>query len=94
MVQAFLGNVWRDFRLLTSALATVARKSLSGKFTSKNYFPIGHFMLPLLMLTLEVYNLSILDKYLGHVLVKFDQNRMGRDIYKICAFLTKLVYIF
>ena len=47
-------NVWRDFRLPMSALATVARKSFNGKFTAKIDFPIGHFMLPLLMLTLEV----------------------------------------
>ena len=37
-----------------SALATVARKSFNGKFTAKIDFPIEHFMLPLLMLTLEV----------------------------------------
>ena len=45
-------NIWRDFRLPMSALATVARKSFSDKFTAKIDFPIGHFMLPLLMLTL------------------------------------------
>ena len=37
-----------------SALATVAGKSFNGKFTVKIDFPIGNFMLPLLMLTLEV----------------------------------------
>ena len=47
-------NVWRDFRLPMSALATGAQKSFDGKFTAKIDFPIGHFMLPLLMLTLEV----------------------------------------
>ena len=52
--QTFERNIWRDFRLLMSALATVARKSFNGKFTAKVDFPIGHFMLPLLMLTLEV----------------------------------------
>ena len=41
-------------RLPMSALATVARKSFNGKFTTKIDFPIGHFMLPLLVLTLEV----------------------------------------
>ena len=44
----------RDFRLPMSALTTVARKSFNGKFTAKIDFPIGHFMLPLLMLTVEV----------------------------------------
>ena len=37
-----------------SALATVVRKSFNGTFTAKIDFPIGHFRLPLLMLTLEV----------------------------------------
>ena len=31
-----------------------ARMSLNGKFTAKIDFPIEHFMLPLLILTLEV----------------------------------------
>ena len=37
-----------------SALATVARNSINGKFNVKIDFLIGHFMLPLLMHTLEV----------------------------------------
>ena len=47
-------NVWRDFRLPMSALATVAGKSFNGKFTPKIDIPLGYFILPLLMLTLEV----------------------------------------
>ena len=54
MVQTFLRNVWRDFKLPLSALATVARKSFNGKFIAKNGFSVGRFMLSLLMLTLEV----------------------------------------
>ena len=50
----FLRNVWRDFKLSMSALATVAGKSFNNKFTAKIDFPIGHFILPFLMLTLEV----------------------------------------
>ena len=46
--------LWRDFRVPMAALATVARKSFHGKFTAQIDFLIGHFMLPLLMLTLEV----------------------------------------
>ena len=49
----------RDFRFPMSALAMAARKGfffLNGKFTAKIDFPIGHFMLPLLTLTLEVYS--------------------------------------
>ena len=41
-----------DFWVL--AFATLARKSLKGKFTAKIYFPIGYFSLPLLMQTSEV----------------------------------------
>ena len=37
-----------------SALATVAGEIFNGKFTAGIDFPIGYFMLPLLMLTLEV----------------------------------------
>ena len=42
--------------------------------TVKIDFPIGHFMLPLLMLTLEVLSLSIhyFDKYLDRMLGKFE----------------------
>ena len=47
-----------------SALATVERKSYNGKFAAKIDFPIGHFMLPLLMLTLEILSFSI------HYLIK------------------------
>ena len=48
-----------DFKLPMSALATVARRSFNGKFTAKIDFPVGYFMLQLLMLTLEVLNLSM-----------------------------------
>ena len=37
-----------------SALPTVAGKSFNDKFTAKIDFSIGYFILPLLMLTLEV----------------------------------------
>ena len=83
-------NVWRDFQLPMSALATVARKSFNVKFTAKIDFPIGHFMLPLLMLTLEVKSLSI------HYLISiwttcwWNLNEIvWSKIYKILSFLTK-----
>ena len=50
--------VWRDFRLPVSVFTTVARMSFNGKFTAKIDFLIGHFMLQLLTLTLEVKSLS------------------------------------
>ena len=54
-----LRNVWKDFRLSMLSLTTVAGKSSNGKFTAKIDFPVRYFMLPLLMLILEVYSLSI-----------------------------------
>ena len=39
---------------LRLSMSTVAGKSFNGKFTEKIDFPIMYFMLPLLMLTLEV----------------------------------------
>ena len=48
-------NVWRELiRLPVSAFGTKARKSFNDNFTAKMHFSIGHFMLPLLKLTLEV----------------------------------------
>ena len=44
-------NVGRYFRLPTLAFATMAWKSFNFKFIAKNHFPIGHFLLQLLMLT-------------------------------------------
>ena len=49
----FLKNVWGDFRVPMSALVTLAGKRLNCNFTAKIDFPIGYFMLPLLMLTFE-----------------------------------------
>ena len=60
---------------------TVARNSFNGKFTTKNDFPIRHFMLPLLTLTLEVKSLrTLFDIVFGLQLhpVKFEQNFHGR----------------
>ena len=65
-----------------SALATVAGKSSNGKFTAKIDFPIGYFMLPLLLLTFRSLKSlhTLLDKCLNRMLVKFEQNRMVRTI--------------
>ena len=84
------GPIPHPLRLPMSALATVARKSFNGKFTAKVDFMIGHFMLPLMMLTLEVYSLSI------HYLVSiwttcwWNLNEIvWFELYKILSFLTK-----
>ena len=91
MVQTFLRSVGRDFRLPMSALETVARKSFDGKFTAKIDFPIGHSMLPLLMLTLEEYSLSIIwqvglfGPHAGEIWTK----SYGPNHTKFCAFWQK-----
>ena len=95
----FLRNVWRDFRLPISVLATKAWKSFNGKSTAKNDFLIGYFMLPLLMLTLEGQKSlhTLFEKYLDHMLVKFEQNHMVRtnsydpNFTKFWAFWQKVV---
>ena len=63
-------NVWRDFTLPMSPLATVAGKTFNGKFTAKIDFPLGYFILPLLMLTIgSLKSLhTLFDKYLDHTL--------------------------
>ena len=75
-----LRNVWRNFRLPMSALATVAEK-----FTPKIDFPIGYFILPLLILDIESLKSlhTLFYKYLDHMLVEFKQNRMVRTITKM-----------
>ena len=56
-------NIFQEYmeRLYTptSALAMVARKGLKCKFTAKIDFLIGYITLPLLILTLAVFNFSI-----------------------------------
>ena len=55
----------------------VARKS-NDKFTVKMDFPMGYFMLPLLHADIgSLKSLhELFDKYLDHILVKLEQNRM------------------
>ena len=66
-----------------SALATVVRKSFNCKFTAKLDFLIGHFMLPLLA-DADIGRLkslhALFGKYLDHMLVNLEQNRMVRTI--------------
>ena len=57
--QTYLNKCMERLKLPMSALTPGARKSFNGKFTVKIDFPIGNFMLPLLMLTLKVLSLSI-----------------------------------
>ena len=75
MVQTRIKNVWRDLKLSESSFAMVARKYFNGKFTKKNDFPIEHFMF---ITDSDIGKVKILfGKYLYHMLVKFERNRMA-----------------
>ena len=79
VVQTPLKGCMNGFKFPMSALAMVEQKSFNGKFTAKIDFPIGYFILPLLMLTLEVQSLSIhylISIWTTYMLVKFEQNRI------------------
>ena len=67
----------------------------NGKFTTKIDFSIEHFMLPSLMLTLgSLKSLhTSFDKYLDHMLVKFEQNRIVRTIQNFVLFDKKRITI-
>ena len=80
-----LRNVWRDFRLPMSALATVARKSYcKNEFSDRAFYVI--------IADADIGSLKSLhklfDKYLDHMLVKFEQNRVVLN--KILSFFTKM----
>ena len=132
----FLSNVWRDFRLRMSALATAAGKSFNGKFTSKFDFLTGilyyycwcwywksevspyiiwnrpvkrvaESSLKMFIISSRngwaLYQLDGFDqtwiiirptlfgKYLDHMLVKFEQNRMVQTIQNFDLFDKKRV---
>ena len=60
-----------------SALATVAGKKINGKFTAKIYFPIGYFVTITDANSRSLKSLhTLFVKYLDHILVQFEQNRM------------------
>ena len=77
-----------------SELATVARKSFNRKFTAK--FSDRAFYVTIA--DAEIGSLKSLrtsfDKYLGHMLVEFEQNRMVRTIQNFVLFDKKWLTIF
>ena len=85
-------HIWRDFRLPMSALTTVAGKVLTANLLQKCIFPSGilcyHF-------DADIGSLkslhTLFDKYLDHMLVKFEQNRMVRTIQNFELFDKKIV---
>ena len=77
--------IWRDFRLPMSALATVAGKNFNGKCTVQIDFSDRILYTPSLMLTLEMLEVYMVspysfDKYLDHMLLKFEQNHMIQTV--------------
>ena len=78
----FFFFVRRDFRLPMSALATVARKRFNYKFTAKIDFSDRAFQVTIAYADLgSLQSLhTLFDKYLNHMLVEFEQNRMVRTI--------------
>ena len=96
MALTFLRNVWRDFRLPMSELATVAAKSFQDKFTTKNWF--SNRMFHVTIADADIGSLkslhTLFDKYLDHMLVKFEQNRMLRTIQNFELFDKKWLTIF
>ena len=83
-------NVWRDFRLLMSALATAAGKSFKGKFIAKIDFSDRVFYITIA--DADIGSLkslhTLFDQDLDHILAKFEQNCMVRIIQNL-NFLTK-----
>ena len=76
------------FRLPMSALATVAGKSFNSKFTAKIDFPIGYFIFTIADADIESLKSlhALFDKYLDHMLVKCEQNRVVRTIHNFDFF--------
>ena len=69
-----------------SALATVAEKSFTTNLMRKNDFPIGYFIITDVDIE-SLKSLHILfDKYLDHLLMKFEQNRMVPTVQNIKMF--------
>ena len=92
----FLTNVCSDFRLLMSALAAVAGKSFNSNFYCKNLF--SHRVFYITIADADIGSLKFLhtlfDKYLDHMLVKFDQNRMVGTVQNFDLFDKKWLTIF
>ena len=75
-----------------SALATVAGKGFNGKFTAKIDFPIG------ILFTIADTDIgslksffTLFDKYLDHMLMKFEQNRMVQTVQNLELFDKKKI---
>ena len=93
-------TVWRDFWLLVSSFATVARKSCNGNFffakIAKNWFSDRAFYVTITDVDIGSPKSlhTLFDKYLDHMLVKFEQNRMIRNVQNFKLFGKKRLTIF
>ena len=85
-------NVGRDIKLAMLTFVTAALKSFDSKFTAKIDFPYEAFYFTITdadMQSLKSLH-TLFDKYLDHVRVEFDGNRILRNIEKL-AFWRKMV---
>ena len=89
-------NVLRDFRLPASAFATVAQKSFNDKFAAKIDFLDRAFCLTNTDADIESLTSlhTLFNKYLNHMPVKFEQNRMILNILNLELFGKKWLIIF
>ena len=93
----FVRNVCRDFTLTMSALATVARKNFNGKFTEKKkWFSDRAFYVANAEADIESLKSrhTLFDKYLDHMLVKFETKSYGPNYTKFWAFWQKWLTTF
>ena len=72
-----------------SALETAVGKKFDGKFTVKIDFLIGYFAEADIGSLKSLH--TLFGKYLGHMLLKFEQNRMVRTIQNFDLFDKKMV---
>ena len=82
MVQKFLKECMERLLLPMSALATVAGKSLKWQIYCKNLFFDRVFYVTIAdadIISLKSLH-TLFDKYLNHMLVKFEQNHIVRAI--------------
>ena len=72
-----------------TALTTVAGKGFNGKFTGNIYFPIDRVFY-VTIADVDIGNLkslnALFNKFLDHMLVTFEQNRMIRTIHNFKLF--------
>ena len=80
-LQYVSNNVCRDFSLSASAFATVALRSSKCKFTEKS-FSDRTFYVTITDADIESLKSlrTLFNKYLDHMLMKFEQNRMVKNI--------------